>query len=106
MQLTLYLRDLHRLRQNIPVLQNGKSEEAAYHTPAWRTMLFSALFSSSFSGRCTLRPFFQGGRITSDLLEQFRRSSSWRMPQTERPRRFTVYHASPSPSASSFWRCG
>ena len=34
MQLTLYLRDLHRLRQNIPVLQNGKSEEAAYHTPA------------------------------------------------------------------------
>lgn len=50
MHLTLYLRDLHRLRQHIPVLQNGSTGAVAYHTPAWRMLLFSALFSSSFSG--------------------------------------------------------
>lgn len=72
MQLILYLRDLHRMRQNIPVLQNDSSEATAYHTPAWRVLLFSALFSSSFSGALYIATlFFQGGRITSDLLEQF-----------------------------------
>ncbi len=93
MQLTLYLRDLHRLRQNIPVLQNGKSEEAAYHTPAWRTMLFSALFSSSFSGALYIATlFFQGGRITSDLLEQFQ---AQQLLEDATDRASTAFHGVP-----------
>lgn len=72
MHLTLYLRDLHRLRQHIPVLQNGSTGAVAYHTPAWRMLLFSALFSSSFSGAIYIATIcFQGGRITSDLVKQF-----------------------------------
>lgn len=72
MHLTLYLRDLHRLRQHIPVLQNGSTGAVAYHTPAWRMLLFSALFSSSFSGAIYIATIcFQGGRITSDLVQQF-----------------------------------
>lgn len=72
MQLTLHLRDLHRLRQHIPVLRNEGAEAAAYHTPAWRTLLFSALFSSSFSGAVYIATLcFQGGRIISDLVQQF-----------------------------------
>ena len=93
MQLTLYLRDLNRLRQNIPVLQNGKSEEAAYHTPAWRTMLFSALFSSSFSGALYIATlFFQGGRITSDLLEQFQ---AQQLLEDATDRASTAFHGVP-----------
>ena len=72
MRLILYLRDLHQLRQHIPVLQNDSSQSASYHTPTWRVLLFSALFSSSLSGALYIATlFFQGGRIVSDLLEQF-----------------------------------
>lgn len=72
MKLILYLRDLHRMRQHIPVLQNDSSKAMAYHTPVWRVLLFSALFSSSFSGALYIATlFFEGGRITSDVLEQF-----------------------------------
>lgn len=73
LRLILRLRDLHYLRQAVPILQNDSSESIAYHTPTWRVLLFSALFSSSFSGAIYISTlFFQGGRITSDLLEQFR----------------------------------
>lgn len=68
----LRLRDLHKMRQVIPVLQNDSAQSTAYRTPTWRVLLFSALFSSSFSGAIYLATlFFQGGRIVSDLLAQF-----------------------------------
>lgn len=72
MHLILRVKDLHQMRQMIPVLQNDSSRSTAYHTPLWRAMLFSALFSSSFSGALYIATLFvQGGRITSDLLEEF-----------------------------------
>lgn len=73
MRLILRLHDLHQLRQHIPVLQNDNSEATAYHPPPWHVLLFSALFSSSFSGAVYIAALFvQGGRIVSDLLEEFR----------------------------------
>ena len=73
MRLMLRVRDLHQLRKNVPLLQNDSQDTVAYHTSPWRVMLFSALFSSSFSGAVYIGMLFvQGGRICSDLLEQFR----------------------------------
>lgn len=73
MELILYLHDLHRLRPHVKALRNDSAQATPYHTPAWRVLFFSALFSSSFSGAFYLAAlFFQGGRITSDLLEEFR----------------------------------
>lgn len=73
MKLILRLRDLHRMRQSIPVLQNDSNLSTAHHTPTWRVLLFSALFSSSFSGALYIAALFvQGGRITADLAEEFR----------------------------------
>lgn len=73
MRLILRLRDLHHMRPNIPVLQNDSQATVAYHSPAWRMLLFSALFSSSFSGAIYIAALFvQGGRMTADLLEEFR----------------------------------
>lgn len=72
MQLILYLHDLHRMRPHVKALQNDSAKATPYHTPAWRVLFFSALFSSSFSGALYVAAlFFQGGRITSDLLEEF-----------------------------------
>lgn len=72
MQLILYQHDLHRMRPHVEVLQNDSTKATAYHTPAWHVLFFSALFSSSFSGAFYIAAlFFQGGRITADLLEEF-----------------------------------
>ena len=73
MKLILRLEDLHRLRRHIPVLQNDSAKSDSHHTPAWRVLLFSALFSSSFSNAVYIATLFvQGGRIISGLLEEFR----------------------------------
>ncbi len=72
MRLILYQHDLHRMRPHISVLHGSPEKTTAYHTPAWRVLVFSALFSSSFSGAFYIAAlFFQGGRITADLLEEF-----------------------------------
>ena len=68
-------------------------EAAAYHTPAWRTLLFSALFSSSFSGALYIATIcFQGGRITSDLLEQFQ---AQQLLEDATDRASTAFHGVP-----------
>ncbi len=93
MKLILRLQDLHRLRQNIPVLQNDSSKATAYHTPTWRVLLFSALFSSSFSGALYIAALFvQGGRITSELLEEFR---ARQLLEDAADRASTIFHGVP-----------
>ena len=73
MKLILHQRDLHQIRRHVPVLRNNSAQANAHPTPAWRVMIFSALFSSSFSGAIYIAALFvQGGRITADLLEEFR----------------------------------
>lgn len=69
--LILYYQDLHEIRPYISVLQNQGGKTETYHTPFWRILLFSALFSSSLSGAIYVAAmFFQGGRIVSDILEE------------------------------------
>ena len=64
---------VHQIRRHVPVLRNNSAQANAHPTPAWRVMIFSALFSSSFSGAIYIAALFvQGGRITADLLEEFR----------------------------------
>ena len=60
MELILYLHDLHRLRPHVKALRNDSAQATPYHTPAWRVLFFSALFSSSFSGAFYLAAVFPG----------------------------------------------
>lgn len=70
MQLLLYRADLTAIRQVIPLLR--PAPEVKQHRPhIARLLLFSFLFSSSLSGAIYIAAiFFQGGRITRDLLEE------------------------------------
>ncbi len=72
MSLILRVDDLHQMRPHIALLRSDKSQTKAYRTAPWRVFLFSALFSSSFSGAIYIAAlFFQGGRIVADLFEEF-----------------------------------
>ncbi len=72
MQLLLQESDLHKLRQHIPVLKTDGGKGTVYRTPTIAVLLFSALFSSSLSGAVYLTTLFiQGGRVLSDLYNQF-----------------------------------
>lgn len=72
MRLILHKHDLHRMRPYISVLHGSPEKTTVFHTPTWHVLLFSTLFSSSFSGAFYIATlFFQGGRITMDLLEEF-----------------------------------
>ena len=70
MQLVLYKADLAAIRQVIPLLR--PTSDVKMHRPhTSRLLLFSFLFSSSLSGAVYAAAiFFQGGRITRDLLEE------------------------------------
>lgn len=70
MQLVLYKADLAAIRQVIPLLR--PASDVKMHRPhTSRLLLFSFLFSSSLSGAVYAAAiFFQGGRITRDLLEE------------------------------------
>lgn len=70
MQLLLYRADLTAIRQVIPLMRSAL--EVKQHRPhIARLLLFSFLFSSSLSGAIYIAAiFFQGGRITRDLLEE------------------------------------
>lgn len=72
-RLLLRKRDVPLFLAALPRLRKGKRHHFADRVGIGRTLLFSMLFSSSFSGAVYLAVFwFQGGRIARDLIQQFR----------------------------------
>ena len=72
-KLLIRKRDEQLFRSAMPRLRQGKRHHFADRVGVWRTLLFSMIFSSSFSGALYLAIFwFQGGRIARDLLQEFR----------------------------------
>ena len=57
----------------LPRLRQGKRHHYERKVKLWRILLFSVIFSSSFSGALYIALFwFQGGRIARDLIREFR----------------------------------
>lgn len=58
-------------RAALPRLRKGKRHHFSHRVGLWRILLFSIVFSSSFTGSLYMATFwFQGGRIARDLIEQ------------------------------------
>lgn len=56
----------------LPKLRHGKRHHYERKVRPWRILLFSVIFSSSFSGALYFALFwFQGGRIVRDLVNEF-----------------------------------
>ncbi|MBR3629490.1 MAG: PH domain-containing protein [Oscillospiraceae bacterium] len=71
-KLLIRRRDEKLFLSAIPRLRQGKRHHFSDRVGIWRTLLFSMIFSSSFSGALYLAVFwFQGGRIARDLLHEF-----------------------------------
>ncbi len=77
LKLVLSNDDILWLREQIPVIRGdadtfAREKSTTNHVSAWYVLLFSALFSSSFSGAFYLAVLlFQGGRVFSDLFVEF-----------------------------------
>ena len=57
----------------LPRLRQGKRHHYERKVKLWRILLFSVIFSSSFSGALYIALFwFQGGRMARDLIQEFR----------------------------------
>ncbi|MDE5768751.1 MAG: PH domain-containing protein [Oscillospiraceae bacterium] len=56
----------------MPKIRHGKRHNYRQKVQIWQILLFSVVFSSSFSGSLYLAVFwFQGGRIARDLINEF-----------------------------------
>ncbi|MDE6706724.1 MAG: PH domain-containing protein [Oscillospiraceae bacterium] len=56
----------------LPRIRHGKRHNYQQKVKIWQILLFSVIFSSSFSGALYLAMFwFQGGRIARDLINEF-----------------------------------
>ncbi len=72
LRLLLRSRDAERFRRVLPKMQPASRHGCRQRVRPWRILLFSVIFSSSFSGAVYTAAFWvQGGRITRDLLEEF-----------------------------------
>ena len=79
-KLLIRRRDEQLFRSAMPRLRQGKRHHISDRVGIWRTLLFSMIFSSSFSGALYLAVFwFQGGRIARDLLQEFQVSKRLNM---------------------------
>lgn len=59
----------------MPKIRHGKRHNYQQKAKVWQILLFSVIFSSSFSGALYLAMFwFQGGRIARDLINEFQLS--------------------------------
>lgn len=73
LSITLRIRDLEQLRHHLPILTIKQGTAISYHTRVWEILVFSALFSSSFSGAVYLATLFLRGRsIFNDVVEELR----------------------------------
>ncbi len=71
-RLLIRKRDAEAFRSILPQLQTKGRCRRSYKVQPWRIVIFSVIFSSSLSGALYTAAFwFQGGRITMDLAEQF-----------------------------------
>ena len=71
-RLLIRRKDEKLFRDAVPRLRQGKRHHYADKVGIGRTLLFSMIFSSSFSGALYLAVFwFQGGRIARDLIREF-----------------------------------
>ncbi len=71
LKLYLSVRRFHALRLQIPWLHSDGRDSTPHHVSVWYVLLFSALFSSSFSGAFYLAILIsQSGRIISDIWEE------------------------------------
>lgn len=71
-RLMIRQRDEEMFVKALPNLRQGKRHHFEHKVGLWRILLFSIVFSNSFTGSVYLATFwFQGGRIARDLIEQF-----------------------------------
>lgn len=72
LRLLIRRRDAEKFRKTLPKMQPVCRHGYRQRVRPWRILLFSVIFSSSFSGALYTAAFwFQGGRISRDLLEEF-----------------------------------
>lgn len=70
-RLLIWQRDEQMFLNGLPRLRQGKRHHFSHQVGLWRILLFSIIFSSSFSGSIYMAMFwFQGGRIARDIIEQ------------------------------------
>lgn len=72
-RLLIRKKDAALFEVRLPKLQHGSRRSYRYRVHPWRIFGFSVIFSSSFYGSVYAAAFwFQGGRISRDLIEEFR----------------------------------
>lgn len=72
LELLIHYEDEALFRNALPKIRHGKRHNYQQKVRIWQILLFSVVFSSSFSGSLYLAMFwFQGGRIARDLINEF-----------------------------------
>lgn len=75
LELLIHYQDETLFQDAMPKIRHGKRHNYRQKVKLWQILLFSVVFSSSFSGSLYLAMFwFQGGRIARDLINEFQLS--------------------------------